>query len=348
MIVGLERLLGVEPRPGPELQRVLESLFDGVGDAALIGLQPFKAGVHRLCLHIGGERRSVVIKRLDPDVAWRNQLVATRWLPSVGLDGLAPGLLGVAPEGSGEAVWHIYEDLGDLTLEVDAPDSSDIEQAVRAIAALHTTFAGEPRLAECRLWGGDLGISFFAASVRDASSALQSVDPSAVDVDGFAAVRGRLLGRLSGLLAELPRRAEEMASSGGPETLLHGDLWRPNIVPFTEGGVRRVRLLDWDHAGVGPIAYDLSTLLLRFPPSDRSWILDLYREAVAPAGWTLADAVMLNAVFDTAEQGRIANRVIWPAIAIIEGDRRWGPAALSETDSWFAALAPVLPEGGTR
>ena len=349
MIVGLEKLLGAEPGPGPELQRALESLFDGVGDIALIGLQPFKAGVHRLCLDVAGERQSVVIKRLDPDVAWRNQLVATRWLPSVGLDGLAPALLGVAPEGSGESVWHIYEDLGDLTLEGDAPDPSDIEHAVRAIADLHTRFAGEPRLAEYRLWGGDLGIAFVAASVRDASSAVGSLDPSAIDMDGgFSAVRDRLLGRLSGLLDELPRRAEEMASWGGPETLLHGDLWRPNIVPQGEAGLRRVCLLDWDHAGVGPIAYDLSTLLLRFTPDDRPWILDLYRESVAPAGWTLADPDALNAVFDTAERGRIANRVIWPAIAIIEGDRRWGPAALSEIDGWFEALAPVLPDGRAR
>ena len=291
----------------------------------------------------------MVIKRLDPDVAWRNQLVATRWLPSVGLDGLAPGLLGVAPEGSGEAVWHIYEDLGDLTLEVDAPDSSDIEQAVRAIAALHTTFAGQPRLAECRLWGGDLGISFFAASVRDASSALHSVDPSAVDVDGFAVVRGRLLGRLSGLLAELPRRAEEMVSSGGPETLLHGDLWRPNIVPIHRGRrpARPSPRLGSRRGGAD-----------RVRPFDSAAAFSAERSFVDPrplprgrrAGWLDARGRrhVERRVRHGGEQGRIANRVIWPAIAIIEGDRRWGPAALSETESWFEALAPVLPEGGSR
>jgi thiamine kinase-like enzyme len=157
-----------------------------------------------------------------------------------------------------------------------------------------------------------------------------------------------LLDRLSGLLDGLPRRADDMARFGGPETLLHGDLWRPNIVPMTEAGIRHVRLLDWDHAGVGPIAYDISTLLLRFPPNDRPALLELYRQAVEPAGLTLADPDRLNAVFDTAERGRIANRVIWPAVATIEGDRRWGPAALAEIEGWFGALAPVLPEGLAR
>jgi len=351
MIVGLDRLLAGEPQPGQaELQRLLESLFDGLDeDAELIEHQPINTSVHRLCFDIGGQVRSVVVKRLEPHVAWRNQVVVTRWLPSVGLEGLAPVLLGVAPERSGDAVWHVYQDLGDVTLDVAAPDPSDVALAVRAIASLHTRFAGHARLAEYRLLGGDLGTNFFSTSVRDAIATLASLDPSAIGLDdGFLVVRDRLLGQLGTLLDELPRRADEIAEFGGPETLLHGDLWRPNIVPLTEGAIRRVRLLDWDHAGVGPIAYDLSTLLLRFPPNDRSSVLELYRQAVRPAGWTLADADRLNAVFDTAERGRIANRVIWPAIATIEGDRLWGPAALAEIERWFEALAPVLPVGRTR
>jgi thiamine kinase-like enzyme len=44
------------------------------------------------------------------------------------------------------------------------------------------------------------------------------------------------------------------------------------------------RLIDWDHAGVGPASYDLSTFLLRFPPGRRKAILDLYGRCLEVAG----------------------------------------------------------------
>ena len=346
MIARLATLFADEPQPGvAELQGLLESIFDGPGiDGELIERQSIKGRVHRLRFDIGGQRRSIVVKRLDPDIARRDELVVKRWLPSVGLEGLAPILLGVAAEGNGSSVWHAYQDLGDVTLDRAAPDPADVERAVREIAALHTRFAGHALLGECRLWGGDLGIAFFGASVRDAASALRSLE-TVIDLeDPLASVRDRLLDRLSRLLEDLPRRAVELERFGGPETLLHGDLWRKNVILLGDQG-GQVRLIDWDHAGVGSIVYDLSTLLARFPPPDRSWVLDCYRRAVEPAGWRLPEACRLNALFDTAEQARIANRIIWPAIAVLEGDRDWGPSALAEIEGWFDALDPLLPEG---
>jgi hypothetical protein len=345
MIVGLETLLG-QSQPGlAELRELLGSLFEPGPIGELIGHQRINDRVHRLCFEAPGRRRNVVVKRMDPDIARRNQLLVTRWLPFVGLERLGPVLLGVAAKRTGDSVWHAYEDLGDQTLDVAAPDSRDVEQAVRAVAMLHTRFAGHFLLGECRLWGGDLGVRFFTGSLHDAIAALRWLGQSATELNGdLAAVRDRLLRRLTGLLDEFPRRAEELAEFGGPETLLHGDLWRQNIALLPDGA-GRVRLLDWDHVAVGPIAYDLSTLLLRFPRVDRPWVFDTYRRAVEPAGWQLSDPSRLNAVFDTVEQARIANRVIWPAIAILEGDRGWGPGALAEVDRWFDALAPVLPEG---
>ena len=96
-------------------------------------------------------------------------------------------------------------------------------------------------------------------------------------------MRERLIARLCGLLEEVRHRAQALREFGGPETLLHGDLWTTNtfVVPTAAGP--QARLIDWDHAGVGRFSYDLSTFLLRFPADDRPWILEAYAAATARA-----------------------------------------------------------------
>src|SRR5205823_2692037 len=122
-----------------------------------------------------GARRSFVGKRLDADIARRNELVARRWLPAVGLEETGPALLAVAAEPDGSSVWHLYGDLGEAGLDAAKPDFDRIERAVTAIARVHTSFVRHPLIPECRLWGGDLGIHFYAASVRDAITAVESL-----------------------------------------------------------------------------------------------------------------------------------------------------------------------------
>jgi thiamine kinase-like enzyme len=104
----------------------------------------------------------------------------------------------------------------------------------------------------------------------------------------------------------------------------------------------QARLIDWDHAAVGPASYDLSTFLLRFPARDRHWILELYRRAVSRDGWQLPSDQDLNGLFETHEFARFANRLIWPAIAVAVDGADWGWAELAEVESWFEKLEPVL------
>src|SRR5256885_9944571 len=92
------------------------------------------------------------------------------------------------------------------------------------------------------------------------------------------------------------------------------------------------RHINWDHAAVGPVSYDLSTFLYRFPKPERPWILEAYRRAVAPAGWHLPPTWLLNVVFETAEYARYANRIIWPAVALLE-QRDSGPDRSEEHTS---------------
>ena len=115
------------------------------------------------------------------------------------------------------------------------------------IALLHARFASHAVLAECRSCAP-------TANVRDAVRALES-----------------LRGADAALTEE--QAAPRTVSS---QTLPHGDLGTPNAIVSNSDGGLEPRLIDWDHAGVGPASYDLSTFLLRFPPGRRKAILDFY------------------------------------------------------------------------
>ncbi len=154
----------------------------------------------------------------------------------------------------------------------------------------------------------------------------------------------RLLERLHGLQEELASRTAALAEIGGPETLLHGDLWPINIFVIPTGQGLQARLIDWDQAAVGPGSYDLSTLLIRFPSNHRHWILELYGEAVASAGWRLPGIEELNYLFETAEWARYVNLLIWPAIAVSRDNPPYALEQLADVERWFIDWKPVLPQ----
>jgi len=331
--------------PAELLELLAERLGGGGAPVRLADRRRLAADVYRLRLEVGGVARSVVVKRSDPAMARRNRLVAERWLPAVGLAEGGPPLLGLAAERGGERVWQLYDDLGDCTLDELAPDAADVEAAVDLIARLHTRFADHVLLAECRLWGTDFGIHWFASNVRDALRALSGLRAPALELSAeHAAVRDRLLEPLRGLLAERGDRARLLAEYGGPETLLHGDLWPKNALVRPTADGPRARLIDWDRVGVGPASYDLSTFLSRLPDGDRAWVLDSYRRALGRAGWPLPASPVLNRLFSTAEYARLANRVIWPAVAVSRGDadREWAFGELASLADWLTEMEPVL------
>ena len=348
-IEGLDHLFEGTGQPGvEELRASLRHLLGGdEARGRLEAAEPMQsrlARVHRLRFSDGSQTRSFIVKRLEPGIARRNELVTKRWLPSLGFAGNGPKLIDVAAERGGRCVWHVYEDFGDWALNVADPDPARVQAVVELIAQIHIRFANHPLLAECRLFGGDLGIHFFDSNVRDAVRGLEALRSPAVEISAeHLALRDRLLGRMHQLLSEQPNRARELADLGGPETLLHGDLWTMNTFVVSTGSGWQARLIDWDHAGVGPVIYDLSTFLLRFPPGNRLWILERYREAVAAAGWCLPTVRDLNLLFETAEYARFANRIIWPALALLLEGAEWAFDELAEVEQWFKDWRPVLP-----
>lgn len=331
-----------------ELGVLGEALSRLLGPAArVVDSERLKSLVRRIHVETGGARRSLVVKRLDPVVAHRNRMLAQRWLPAVGLEHLGPGLLASATDRAGRIAWQLYEDQGDTGLDRHPHDPQRARAAARCVARLHLRFADHALLGECRLWGGDLGMGFYASSARDGLRVLEALAPATAELpDRVEAARQRLLAQLQQLLDEERERARALEELGGPETLVHGDLWPSNIVVLGARDRLRVRLIDWDHAGVGRFPYDLSTLLSRLPAGQRPATLAEYRDAVGSSGWRLPGSDALNGLFGTVERARLANLVIWPALSLLRREtelRGWALATLHDASGWLDALEPVLP-----
>ncbi|PYR91836.1 MAG: hypothetical protein DMF84_15960 [Acidobacteria bacterium] len=319
-----------------ELGNLLRELIGGT--ERVVGLHRLKSRVFRLDIADGIPSRAVVLKRLEPAVAQRNQLLVERWLPALGLEDRCARLLGVAAEARADCVWHVYEDLGDETLAV-RPDPERVRAAVELAADLHTRASHHRVLPEVRRYSSSRGQQYFIENVRDAIDALDALAASGIETPRqYAGIPNRLRERLMALLADAPRRTRVAEKWGGPDTMVHGDLWPINIFVRATPNGPRARLVDWDRLAVGPFSYDLSTFLFRLPAASRPQVLEHYRNAVADAAWCLASPAELEMLFDTAERARYANTVIWPVKALLEERAEWGFPQLADIERWFIDL----------
>jgi hypothetical protein len=332
-----------------ELHGFIHQLLGGAtAKAQLITKEKLQRSyVYRLTWEINGAIRSLVVKRFSLERSFVEQQAIKKWLVAVNLAHFAPSILGVAPEKAGQFIWHVYEDLGDCALEQDetaysssipkdrgflsplriSPDRDHIEVIIRLIAVLHEKFLGHILLGECRQQGSDLGSHFLHANVHDAICALESLPTlkiafSKTQID----VRDSILEKL-----------------GGAPTLLHGDLSVKNAFVFQTKQGLSGKLIDWDHVGVGPVSYDLSTLLMQFPIKDRIWILNHYQHARGNKNSPWPTCEEWNVLFETNEYARLANSVIWAAVAATEDQPVWAFEKLDNIGYWFEKLNPVLP-----
>jgi Ser/Thr protein kinase RdoA (MazF antagonist) len=306
--------------------------------------EPLKKSVWRLRFGCGESDASVVAKRQSAHRARATQLVAERWLPAAGLGSACARVLGARAERGGRVVWVLYEDVDGSALDNAVADPARVAPVIDLIADLHARFSGHALLAECRRHGEELGMGFFIREVGRCLRHLEAV-PSARVADEHARVADRLLGRVEALWRERHERALVLQAHGGPDTLLHGDLWTANTLLVERDGALGATLIDWDHVGVGPASYDISTFLYRFGPDDRPWILERYREAAAGHGRELPDDATLNALFETAEYARYACCLAETAAVAARGEP-WALEMMAEIERWFASLTPVLALDG--
>ena len=346
---GFERLLKSARQPGlNELRALLEQIVTTRGKhSRLVAEQKLvRSRVYRLRFEVDGEPFSVVVKRFPPNRAQRERSALSRWLPAAKLAGNLPTLLGSAAASEGHWIWHAYEDLGDWSLATDAMNEARVSAAISLIARVHARFMGNRMLGEIRASGGDLGAGFLGACIRDAQAALRAIRKPEVSVTPEQeALRDRLLGKLDELHVQAPARAADLAQAGGNETLVHGDLWTSNVMVLpVEPEGWHAKMIDWDHCGVGPLVYDLSTFLLRFEPQYRNRVLDLYRSAIEhEAGIQLPGRDRLNELFQTCEYARLVNALVWPAIGAGDPAPQWAFDELLEVERWIESMQQVLP-----
>jgi Ser/Thr protein kinase RdoA (MazF antagonist) len=341
----LERSLERWQEPGAA--ELCEALHEFVNETSSPGealnLERLKSAVYRL--RIGrSPGRAVVLKRHPPGVAEVDRLVVKRWLPALGLADACPELLASAAEREGRWVWHVYEDLGDENLATNRLPWR-LEAAVDFIAQLHLRATRHPLLPEARWRARDHGVHFFTVNLRDVIAVLEALATPPRDVPReFADARERLLQCLYTLREDAPRRVLQMEDAAGPDTLLHGDLWPKNVFVSKAASGARARLIDWDHVGVGPASYDVSTFLYQSSPEERPAILRRYRAAMERGGARLPDDGTLNLLFHTAECARYAHCILFAGMALLHEGAEWGIGELIDFDHWFRALRPPLPE----
>ena len=342
MIEGLDLLVAdQDPSSAFVLGNSLDEFIrDRYGSGRLLYQERIKAQVYRLHFELEDKPLALILKCLEARIARRTELVARRWLPAVGLVQAGPPLLTTIGMPDGQSVWHIYSDLGSRSLAEDMGNREGMAASVKLIAELHQRFIDHPFMAEFRLYGNDLGAHFVESNLKDAMLALEAITKHHNTGKGKWAVVDQLLDRISIIMDELPSRLRILKEFSGPETLLHGDLWPSNMFVSPDG---QIRLIDWDRAAAGPIGYDVSTLILRFPPRQRIEIMDLYREATHSSAWEIPAYKDLNNLFETFEFARYACLIIWPAIALWENSPSWALEQLEEIERWFRVWEPVLP-----
>ena len=309
-------------------------------DLEVSDCRELSADVYQLTLTTG-EPASVVMKRREPGAAHRDRLLVRRWLPAVGLAGAGPSLLATVCEQDGDAAWSVYEWLDGPSLDRIRTDTGDIDRLVDVVASMHVRFAGHPLMAEVRHYGAHLGRDAYAGQLDDAMLALSAArrDP---------AVRRHLADALLTDLEHAVRRAREETPAlltlldevGGPDTVLHGDLWPRNVV----AGPGWLRLIDWERLGVGPAIYDLSTLLLRLPSAARRSVLDRYLTRVAAAGWPLPTVDEVVLLTTALERARLATLISWRVLDLLQAPAglaaSWATGQLRSIWTWWHQVDP--------
>ena len=194
-----------------------------------------KRHVYRQVWRARDKLRAFVLKKFEPERSGIERQAIERWLPILGMADVAPALLAVVATSDARSVWHVYEDLGDRTLDADdkpqdgsssprdrgfltamtaPPDWQRLKAVLSSLAHLHEASAGHPILGECRHWTRDLGGHFLRSNVRDAIAALEALSPGRVSLSpSQTSTRDTLVETLWRLNEEV---ADRCAESGGP------------------------------------------------------------------------------------------------------------------------------------
>jgi phosphotransferase family enzyme len=305
-----------------------------------IGSERLGERVWRVRIDASASMRSLIAKCLPTEVATRVELVARRWLPEVGLAAAGPPLWRVVPSPDEGMVWHLYEDLGDWSLDETGEDENRLRAMVALVARVHRSFASHSLLGEVLGHGRDLSAWVHESTIRGVVRTLETVRPESAETAG---IRSRLLARFLGFLEEAPARAAELRATGHTNTLVHGDLWPKNGIVVRDPSGPRARLIDWDGCGVGSAFYDLSALLSRLPIAVRGQVVTWYCSETDLLDQAFSSPAVANRLAETCERTRLAEWSIWRVRAIPTPDADWAWRELARVEAWLD-VRPLFPQ----
>jgi len=304
----------------------------GDGRVEVLDCHALSAGVYRLGL-TEGHPDAVVVKRLDPAAAHRCRLLTRYWLPSAGLAHACPSMLAIL--GDGQQAWTVHTWLPGQPLDT-CLDTERVQQLAVLVAAVHVRLAAYPLIAQLRHHCRYLGAGVLTGHFEDAWQALRTIERElpAQRRAGTSGVVAGLLERVHNCLRLAPGMRALLHEVGGPDTLLHADLWPKNVV----AGTGWLRLVDWDRMGVGPALYDLSTLLFRLPAGYRRAAQERYLADLCAAGWPRPTGGEVAGLSRVMERARLASLVSWRAQELLQAPgegARWAGEQLRLIRQWW-------------
>jgi aminoglycoside phosphotransferase (APT) family kinase protein len=116
-----------------------------------------------------------------------------------------------------------------------------------------------------------------------------------------------------------------------PHALVHGEFYPSNVLVERRGNAMRLRVIDWEMAGVGPGLLDLAALTLGgWGEGEREHLAGVYYRTWSPGGQHASEAQLLEAL----EHARLAVALQW-----IGWSEDWVPPAAQAHDWLGEALA---------
>ena len=186
--------------------------------------------MHRLRVVVDGWERSLIVKWSDPVVARRSRLVARRWLPAVGLE--RPGAAAARRRrGARTARGHgrsTRTSPVDRCRRTNRSTARSRRRSTRSLACIRPS-----RSTHCSV-SAACGAAIAGFTSTPPTSATPSSRFTRSTSIAAARTRSRLATRCSSACTassrQEPERAQVLAAVGGPDTLLHGDLWPTNAI----------------------------------------------------------------------------------------------------------------------
>lgn len=187
------------------------------------------------------------------------------------------------------------------------------------LGRLQGWFAGDDRLLETAAFLPPHDADFFRHQATSASNAVERID-------------GALAARLSGVLADYERLVEVLARQ--PRTLVHGSFRPQNILVADRDGSRRICVVDWEHAALGSVLYDLAFISQGFRAAELDALVGAWRREAEARGVPLPDEARLPYLLDCFRLAKVV-RSLGDAVAL-----RFHRTAVE----WYVAMAEELRE----